>query len=608
MRTGARLVFQELEQFQCSFESLIDERYRPIRILGEGATGGVLLVEDTTLKDKKLALKLLLPHLVLNQESLARFRNETRITMSLSHPTIVQTFGIGRHKRSFYYIKIEYIEGYSLREYLNTCAEPIPLDTCLTILLDIASGLHYAHSRGVVHRDLKPENVLVDGEKRARLLDSGLAQTLNLDTRHTGVGTVLGTPYYMSPEQVRAEILDRRTDIYSFGLVAHELLTGKRPFEADSLWEISDAQLHQELPDIPRSDVPEWLADCILGCSTKERELRTPDLAAVVEILTKHQSFDFVPLQVESSPARSATAIQTVEQPFVSRRLFALGSLLNGKRIIAFLLVFLLTGLISLPHLASTYRWRYSILVVYLERIFDMRLDSLRSAFNTPDLLSYPESLFGYPAEDPRLERESGDPFYIERQYYRPYTRAGYDLDYHDPRRGTYPLHHFASQASLRAMSDFIKGGANPNLFDAHDFRAIDYAVRAPKCEHEMIEILLRYKGGLGINKGGEFIESPLATLIDRAKYNAVHLLLEQPGIETDIETLKGEPLFFLALRRGNIELISLLIASDTTPGKTATVRKVDSHGRSAMDTLGEVPYLPNRRDIEKLLSPDLSA
>jgi serine/threonine protein kinase len=306
-------MFSELEHFQCHSDTLIDDRYRPLRYLGEGATGAVLLVEDTALDNRKLALKLLFPHLVLSGDSLARFRNETRITMSLSHPCIVQTFGIGRHKSSFYYIKMEYFEGCSLREYLDSRPDGLPLELVITILADIASGLNYAHSRGVVHRDLKPENILLNDSLRARLLDFGLAQTFNLDARLTGVGTILGTPYYMSPEQVRADVLDRRTDIYSFGLLAYELLSGKRAFDADNLWEISEAQLNQEVPELTREDVPKWLRDCIRDCSKKERELRTSDISQVVDLLAKHLDHEIDTSRIDTSrTVRSNTKIQTI--------------------------------------------------------------------------------------------------------------------------------------------------------------------------------------------------------------------------------------------------------------------------------------------------------
>jgi serine/threonine protein kinase len=192
----------ELGQFQYNAETLIDDRYRPLRLIGEGATGAVVLAEDTSLNKRKLALKLLLPHLVSNASSLARFRTETRITMSLSHPNIVQTFDMGRHKNSFYYLKMEHCEGESLRSLINKNKNGLATGVTIGILRDISSALHYAHERGVIHRDLKPENIIIAKDGNAQLLDFGLAQSFLPDSRITGVGTILGTPSYMSPKQL----------------------------------------------------------------------------------------------------------------------------------------------------------------------------------------------------------------------------------------------------------------------------------------------------------------------------------------------------------------------------------------------------------------------
>jgi serine/threonine protein kinase len=593
----------ELEHFQCDSETLIDDRYRPLRYLGEGATGAVVLVEDTTLDNHKLALKLLFPHLVLNEESLARFRNETRITMSLSHPCIVQTFGIGRHENSFYYIKMEYFEGSSLRQYLDARPEGLALEVGISILADIASALDYAHSRGVVHRDLKPENILLSESLRARLLDFGLAQTFNIESRLTGVGAILGTPYYMSPEQVRADILDRRTDIYSFGLLAYEMFSGRRAFEADNLWEITEAHLHKATPELVREDIPDWLRDCIRSCSKKERELRTSDIGLVLDLFRSHLTHDIDASRVDAPRnIRSNTKINTVSNQKLYRfKLWYRRNFINY--VISFLLIVFVITIFILPH-TNTHRWRYSVGIVYLERIFETKLGTVRRIFNTPKLLNYPNSLFGVP---PTSELHSSN-LMRDRQHYLPFVRAGYDVNYYDPERKTYPLYYYVGMGFTKPIEEFLAHGANPNLFDGYDYRAIDHAVRAPRNEHETISLLLKHSDRLQINKGGRQVESPLATLIQRSKFNAAKLLLEQPEIEIGISTMDGSPLFFTALRKGNLEIISLLIEKDKSLNKAATLGAVDAKGRGTKEVLDSVVYLPNRREIEEILLKHRSA
>ena len=203
--------------------------YRIIEKIGAGGMGEVYLAQDTKL-DRKVALKFLPTHLCQDDDCRARFKREAQASAKLDHPNIVSVFEVDEFQgRPFF--SMQHVEGRSLKEVLT--GKSLPLDRILEIGIQVCEGLQAAHESGVTHRDIKPSNILIDSHARARIVDFGLASVKGWDNL-TKTGSTLGTIGYMSPEQVRGDQVDHRTDLFSFGVVLYEMITGHAPFKADS--------------------------------------------------------------------------------------------------------------------------------------------------------------------------------------------------------------------------------------------------------------------------------------------------------------------------------------------------------------------------------------
>ena len=236
--------------------------YEVLSPLGAGGMGEVYRARDTRL-GRDVAVKVLPEGLAGNADALARFQTEARAVAALSHPNILAIFDLGRHDGIDYAV-MELLQGSSLRDALDS--GPLPQERTIDFALQIAKGLCAAHEKGIVHRDLKPENVFVTREGDVKILDFGLAKRTEhaaseegtnapTESRRTSPGTVMGTVAYMSPEQVRGEPLDPRSDIFSFGTVLYEMLTGRKAFARDSAAETMAAILMKEPPDLSGSGV-----------------------------------------------------------------------------------------------------------------------------------------------------------------------------------------------------------------------------------------------------------------------------------------------------------------------------------------------------------------
>ena len=203
--------------------------YRIVEKIGAGGMGEVYLAEDTEL-NRKVALKFLSPHLCQDADYRARFKREAQAAAKLDHPSIVTVHEVGEFQgRPFF--AMQHIEGQSLRELIK--AKELPIERVIELAIQICEGLHKAHQSGTVHRDVKPANILIDADGRAKILDFGLASVAGSD-HLTKTGSTLGTVGYMSPEQLRGEQVDQRTDIFSLGVVLYELIAGRQPFKSDN--------------------------------------------------------------------------------------------------------------------------------------------------------------------------------------------------------------------------------------------------------------------------------------------------------------------------------------------------------------------------------------
>jgi Tol biopolymer transport system component len=276
-------------------EQMLDQ-YRLIEPIGEGGMGVVWRARDTTL-DRDVAIKVLPVEFVRDADRLARFEREAKAVAALSHPNIVAIHGFGECEGTVY-AAIELLQGKSLREHLDEGS--LPPRKALDVARQIAVGLDAAHAKGIVHRDLKPENVFLSPGGRARILDFGLAgvadgdegaapdRTLATRTALTEPGVVMGSVSYMSPEQVRGEPADSRSDIFSLGLVLHEMLGGARTFARPTAAETMTAILREDPPE-PRlggGPAPPAVSRIVARCLDKspgERFQSARDLAFALE-------------------------------------------------------------------------------------------------------------------------------------------------------------------------------------------------------------------------------------------------------------------------------------------------------------------------------------
>ncbi|UCC52352.1 MAG: serine/threonine protein kinase [Anaerolineaceae bacterium] len=222
-------------------------RYEIWGQLGEGGMGTVYLAYDPTL-GREVALKVLQPQLYLQDPQFSmRFEREARTIATLEHGSIVSLYDYGADGE-WLYIVMRLMEGGTLSERLEK--GPLGLEETIAIVRRIGSALDKAHSRGIVHRDLKPGNILFDEEGDAYLSDFGIVKAEDSTGLKTGTGQTMGTPQYMSPEQLEGEEVDSRSDIYSLGVVLFEMLSGSRPYKGKSTARIIMMQLSAPIPSI----------------------------------------------------------------------------------------------------------------------------------------------------------------------------------------------------------------------------------------------------------------------------------------------------------------------------------------------------------------------
>jgi serine/threonine-protein kinase len=255
-------------------------RYDLLEEVGRGAMGVVYKAHDRELEDV-VALKILPDNLMRNQEAVRRFRQEARSARRLAHPNIVRIHDIGE-EMGRKYISMEFVEGTDLKRKLRAAGRKLPLGDVLRYCLQISEALAYAHSMGIVHRDIKPANLMLTGEDQVKVTDFGIAkmieQTQSPDS--TQVGQVMGTPLYMSPEQVRGNNVDSRSDIYSMAIVFYELATGRPPFTEGDL-----ARQHLMTAPKPIENVPESFGRLVLDCLEKSPDDRPADCSVIAEAL-----------------------------------------------------------------------------------------------------------------------------------------------------------------------------------------------------------------------------------------------------------------------------------------------------------------------------------
>jgi serine/threonine protein kinase len=282
--------------------TLFSDRYEIIEELGTGGMGKVYRVEDTKAKEE-IALKLIKPEIATDKKTIDRFRNELKIARKIRHKNVCAMFDLGDEKGR-HYITMEYVPGEDLSSLIRKLEQLSERQT-IFIAQQICNGLVEAYNLGIVHRDLKPQNIMIDKDGNARIMDFGIARLIE-SKGMTGAGIMIGTPEYMSPEQVEGMEVDQRSDIYSLGVVLYNMVTGKVPFEGDT--PLSVAHKHKyEAPQEPKSlnlQISEGLNKLIIKCIEKnpEKRFETPQnlIHDLQNILKGVSHIEELPMAVDS--------------------------------------------------------------------------------------------------------------------------------------------------------------------------------------------------------------------------------------------------------------------------------------------------------------------
>ena len=292
-------------------------RFEVIEELGKGGMGKVYKVLDKEVNEK-IALKLLKPEIATDENTIERFRNELKFARKVGHPNVCRMYDLNREGDT-HYITMELVSGEDLKSTITRIGQ-LPVGKAIAISKQVCSGLAEAHRLGVVHRDLKPQNVMLDKEGNARIMDFGIARSLKAKGL-TGAGVMIGTPEYMSPEQVEVKDVDQRSDIYSLGVILYEMVTGRLPFEGET--SIAVAMKHKsEAPQDPgkvNTQIPDELSRVILRCLEKDKEKRyqsAGEVRAELDAIEKG-----MPTTERVVPKRKPTTSKEITVTFSTKKL-----------------------------------------------------------------------------------------------------------------------------------------------------------------------------------------------------------------------------------------------------------------------------------------------
>jgi serine/threonine-protein kinase len=298
----------------------ISGRYKILDMIGGGGMANVYLAHDMIL-DRNVAVKMLRLDLTNDEEFIRRFHREAQSATSLTHPNIVNIYDVGEED-DIYYIVMEHVDGQTLKQYIQQYS-PISVEEAIGIMRQLTSAIAHAHQNNIVHRDIKPHNILVDRDGKVKITDFGIAMALSA-TSITQTNSVLGSVHYLSPEQARGGMANKKSDIYSLGIVFFELLTGRLPFSGESAVSIALKHLQSETPSVRRwnPDIPQSVENIVLKATAKDPfhrynsvEEMDEDLRTALDPERLNEPKFYIPIDEE---ATKAIPIITSDRPIQS--------------------------------------------------------------------------------------------------------------------------------------------------------------------------------------------------------------------------------------------------------------------------------------------------
>jgi len=303
---------------------VVSDRYKITKYLG-GGMSSVYLAEDIIL-DRDVVVKMIKADPLDKEKSVKRFQREVESTIQLSHPNIVSVIDVDETEE-YHILVTEVVHGPNLKEYIMK-NHPIDIDEVISIAMMTLRGIQHAHDRGIIHRDIKPQNILMDDSGKVKITDFGIAKALS-ETRMTETNQVIGSVQYISPEQAKGQSTDERTDIYSFGVMLFELLTGVLPYQAETAVSVALKHISEPFPDINQyREVPIGLKNIIMKCTEKEPLNRYRHADDVLSALVHYQdeTKPYVPVKKEALDQTKVTPMPTPKKEAVSKPVQKTGS------------------------------------------------------------------------------------------------------------------------------------------------------------------------------------------------------------------------------------------------------------------------------------------
>jgi tetratricopeptide (TPR) repeat protein len=286
----------------------LGRRYRILRLLGVGGMGQVYLARDVEL-DREVALKLIRPDLSESQTVLGRFKREVHLSSKVTHRNVLRVHDLSESEGVFF-LTMEYVRGRDLSALLREDGR-LPVDRVVRIFREICDGLAAAHAQQVLHRDLKPQNILIDEADHVHITDFGLAKSVQSDGL-TETGALMGTPDYISPEQIQGKPADERSDIYALGLILYQMLTGTMPFSGQTSWEVALQRRDPTPASRLNPKTPKYLQQVLERCMAVDPSLRYPTVGAILADLERAAPRATLVHGMRMRPKRVLTAAVTI--------------------------------------------------------------------------------------------------------------------------------------------------------------------------------------------------------------------------------------------------------------------------------------------------------